>query len=213
MIEKKIFIFDLDGTLVDAYRAIEKSLNFTLRKLGYRAVSYREAKRKVGTGDKHFMEMFFKKNEFRRALRIYRVHHEWSLARYTRSKSGAKRMLYLLKKRNKIIAVASNRPARFTDIIVRHLDIKKYFDGIWCADKINGTKPDPKMVHAILARFGSSRAQAVYIGDMGIDLETAHRAGVDAVFIKGGSSGVAEVATYKNKRVISSLMEILKIYR
>jgi len=32
---KKIFIFDLDGTLVDAYRAIEDSLNYTRKKLGY----------------------------------------------------------------------------------------------------------------------------------------------------------------------------------
>jgi phosphoglycolate phosphatase len=213
MEEKKVFIFDLDGTLVDAYRAIEKSLNFTLRKFKRRPVSYQTVKRTVGRGDKRFMRMFFPGEEFNRALAAYRLHHARSLARFSKLKPGAKRMLYLLKKRNKIVAIASNRPAYFTDIIVRNLGIKKYFDGIWCADKTNGIKPNPKMINAILKKFSLSRSDAVYIGDMGIDLETARRAGVDAVFIKGGSSSVREVARFKNKRIIASLPEILALYR
>jgi phosphoglycolate phosphatase-like HAD superfamily hydrolase len=40
----KAVIFDLDGTLIDAYQAIEKSLNFTLRSLGYKKVSYDQAR-------------------------------------------------------------------------------------------------------------------------------------------------------------------------
>ena len=34
MKEKRLFIFDLDGTLVDAYAAIRESLLYTMRELG-----------------------------------------------------------------------------------------------------------------------------------------------------------------------------------
>lgn len=212
MNKKKIFIFDLDGTLVDAYRAIEESLNFTLRALGHPPVSYATAKRKVGKGDKRFMQTFFSKKEFTKALTIYRRHHKTSLIRLAALKPGAKEMLYLLKKRNKIVAIASNRPQRFTNVILKALKIRKYFDLVVCADTIRGIKPNPKILRAILKRFKLSVQEAVYIGDMGIDLETAKRAGIDAVFVKGGSSTLSEVKQYANKKVVSSLDEILAIF-
>jgi HAD superfamily hydrolase (TIGR01509 family) len=212
MTEKKIFIFDLDGTLVDAYKAIHESLNFTLRVLGHAPVSYTVAKRNVGKGDKRFMRTFFPRKEFTKALRIYRKHHKRALARFTSLKPGAKEMLYLLKKRNKIIAIASNRPQYFTNIILKALKIKKYFDIVVCADTVGGIKPNPKILYAILKRFKLTPQEAVYIGDMGIDLETAKRAGIDAVFVKGGSSTLAQVKRYTKKKVVASLDKIAAMF-
>ena len=45
---KKLFIFDLDGTLVNAYPAIISSFNFTMSKLGYRPKKEAVIKRAVG---------------------------------------------------------------------------------------------------------------------------------------------------------------------
>jgi phosphoglycolate phosphatase-like HAD superfamily hydrolase len=47
---------------------------------------------------------------------------------------------------------------------------------------------------------------------MDIDLETAKRAGVDVIFIKGGSSHASVAGKYKNAKTISSLKEVSKIY-
>jgi phosphoglycolate phosphatase-like HAD superfamily hydrolase len=46
----RLVIFDLDGTPIDAYRAIEKSFNFTMEKLGYPPVDKRIIRRAVGWG-------------------------------------------------------------------------------------------------------------------------------------------------------------------
>jgi phosphoglycolate phosphatase-like HAD superfamily hydrolase len=43
---------------------------------------------------------------------------------------------------------------------------------------------------------------------MDIDLETARRAKIDAVFVKGGSSKLSDVKKYKEKIVINSLKEL-----
>jgi phosphoglycolate phosphatase len=211
--QKKLFIFDVDGTLVDAYRAIEKSLNFTLKKLGLPPVSYQEAKRNVGRGDTLFIETFFPRGNPQRALEVYRAHHEKALLVYSKLKPYAKQVLNVLKNKGMILAVASNRPAYFTDILITKLGIKGYFDCILCADEIKSPKPNPKILNTIVKRFHVRRKETVFVGDMDIDLETAQRAKIDAVFIKGGSSTLQSVKKYANKKIVASLKEILSLYQ
>jgi HAD superfamily hydrolase (TIGR01549 family) len=212
MIEKKLFIFDLDGTLADAYKAIENSLNFTLENLGLKKVSYEEAKRKIGRGDKAFMETFFPASAITKALLIYRAHHKKALRLHSKLRPYAKELLQALKRKRKLTAIASNRPSVYTNLILKSLGIKKYFDIVMCADEIKSNKPNPKILNVILKKLKIKKSDAVFVGDMDIDLETAKRAKVDVVFIKGGSSYLRAVRKYKNKKVINSLKEILKLY-
>ena len=208
---KKLFIFDLDGTVADAYTAIWKSLNFTRGKFGLGPVSYDESKRKVGRGDRLFMEMFFPNDRMEEALDIYKKHHKKSLVRYSKQKKNARKVLSILAKRSKLLAIASNRPYYFTKVILKSLDMKKYFDIVACADQVGSIKPDPGILYYVLRKLRVKIQDAVFIGDMGIDMETAKRASMDAIFITGGSSSVNSVRKYKNKKVIRSLEEILKL--
>ena len=212
MVRKKLFIFDLDGTLVDAYRAIERSLNHTLKNFSYPEVAYRAVKRSVGRGDEAFINNFFPLKQRKKALDIYRRHHQESVLRHSRLMVNARGLLSALKKKNKMVAIASNRPQEFTNKIVNKLNIDSYFNWVLCADTVGSLKPDPKIINTIVDRFGVARKHTVYIGDMDIDLETAKRAKVDAVFIKGGSSNPDQVKKYKNKTTVSSLKEVLALY-
>jgi HAD superfamily hydrolase (TIGR01549 family) len=205
---KKLFIFDLDGTLADAYGAIERSINFTLERLGLPSVAYQEVKRKVGRGDRLFMKSFFHVKDMEKAQKIYRPYHAKALLRHTRLRPYAKKLLYTLKRKKKLLAIASNRPHYYTNIILKKLGIRKYFDIVLCADQISSLKPNPKILYTIIKKLGVSKEEAVYIGDMDIDMETANRAKVDAIFITGGSSALNSVKKYKNKKVIHLLAEI-----
>jgi len=205
---KRLFIFDLDGTLADAYGAIQKSINFTLKRLGLPSVAYKEVKKRVGRGDRLFMKSFFSAKDMEKALKIYRFHHAKALLTYTRLRPYAKRLLYTLKKEKKLLAIASNRPYYYTNIILKKLGIRKYFNIVLCADQINSLKPDPKILYTIIKKLGVNREETVYTGDMDIDMETARRAKVDAIFITGGSSPLNAVKKYKNKKVVHSLAEI-----
>lgn len=210
--KKKLFIFDLDGTLVDAYRAIEKSLNFTRRLLKLPPVSYGKIKKNIGRGDKNFVKTFFPGANAKPALEIYREHHKGALKKYARLKPNAKKLLFILKRKHKIVSIASNRPAAYTHIIVKKTGIGKYLDFVLCADEINSLKPKPKIIELILKKFKTNKEDALYAGDMDIDLETAIRAGVDPVFVLGGSSRLSDVAKYSDKKVVRSLTQIAKIY-
>jgi phosphoglycolate phosphatase len=209
MHDKKLFIFDLDGTLVDAYEAIEKSLNFTLTKLGYSEVSYREVKRTVGKGDKLFIKAFFPAKHRNAALRIYRRHHRKSLVKYARCLPFAGGVLFSLKQQGKIVALASNRPSQFTGIILESTGIKKYFNYVLCADQINSLKPKPKILNVIVKKFRVAKKDSIYVGDMAIDARTAQAAGIDFVYVRGGSSNLSEVKKYKIVKIISSLKMLM----
>ena len=207
--DKKLFMFDLDGTLVDAYRAIAESLNFARKNFGHPDIPFETVKRNVGHGDRNFVAEFFPADEVDAALAVYRSRHTLSLTKYVQLKPYARLLLFRLKQRKKLVAIASNRPRPYTDIILKALDMNKYFDDVLCADEINALKPDPKILYTLLSRFRLSRAQAIFAGDMDVDMETARRAAVDALFVTGGSCSIKDIADYKPVRIVRSLKDIL----
>jgi len=199
---KKLFIFDVDGTLVNAYPAIKKSLNYTLRKLNLTPVSLSKVRKSVGRGDKIFIETFFPEELRGKALKIYRRQHKKDLAKYVKTMPYSRYLLNKLKRKGKFIAVASNRPAVFTRILLKSLGLLKYFDFVACADEVGSLKPNPKILNLIIRHFKVDKTQVLFSGGVDIDLETARRAKIDAVFIKGGSSSIASIRKY-NAQVLA----------
>ena len=204
-------IFDLDGTQIDAYRAIEKSLNFVRCSFGYPAVSYAKVKRAVGLGDKIFIAQFVRPEEVEKGLALYREHHQLSLLRYSFVKPQARQVLTALHKRGIKLAVASNRPTKFSQILIRHLDLDKYFDMIICADKKRELKPAPFLLRKVMKKFTLKPAEVMYVGDMVYDIEAGKNAGVRTVGIVGGSGTRKELASKKPYKIVNNLRQILKI--
>ena len=77
--EIKLIIFDVDGTLIDAYQAIVLSFNFTMRQLRLPPKDFITIKKAVGWGDEKLLSPFVPKKQIQKALTIYRRHHQKSL--------------------------------------------------------------------------------------------------------------------------------------
>src|SRR5262245_35251088 len=118
----KLVIFDLDGTLVDAYKAVAARLNHALKSFKYRVLDDPTIKRYVGWGDKNLVSKFVRPEDVDRMLSVYRAHHRSALKSGTKFLPGAKPLLDALKKDGYQLAIASNRPSRFTHIILKHLE-------------------------------------------------------------------------------------------
>jgi len=205
----KLIIFDLDGTLVDAYRAIEKSLNFTLKELGYRKVSYDAARRAVGLGDKNFIDRFVRPADTEKALSIYREHHARSLARYSRPISGAKKLLAVLRRKGYKLAIVTNRPERFTHILLDHLGIDKYFRLVLCGRSKADIKPNPNLILDAMDKLKVRKDQTLYVGDMVIDIRAGRRAGVRTIAVTTGSCSAAELKKARPFKVIPRVTGVL----
>lgn len=207
----KLIIFDLDGTLADAYPAITQSFNYTMKKLNYPAQNALVIRKAVGWGDANLLEPFVKRQDLKIALDTYRRHHKASLLKRSRLFPGAKRVLDYLKNKGYKLAVASNRPTKFSWILIRKLKLKRYFDYVLCADKLRHIKPDPEILNKIIHRFAVGKKQALYVGDMTIDAQAGRRAKVNTIIVTTGSSSKEEIIKEKPYLIIMKIADLLKI--
>ncbi len=209
----KLVIFDLDGTLVNAYPAVSASINFTLKKMGHAPQSAAVIKRSVGWGDKHLLEGFLGKAKAVEALKIYRRHHMKALraTNGVRFLRGAKGTLAYLKKEGYQLAIATNRPTKYTLLILEILKIGQYFDIVVCADKAKKPKPHPAMLIQILRTLRVTKKDALYVGDMTIDVETGRRAKVRTVAVATGSCTPAQLKQLKPWRMIDKMIRLKTI--
>ena len=207
----RLVIFDLDGTLVDAYSAVIVSFNYTMRSLGYLVQSALVVRRAVGWGDRNLLRPFVRKEDLTRALAIYRGHHRKSLLKGARLFPGARKLLNYLKNKGYLLAIASNRPTEFSGIILRHLGLRKYFKYMLCADKLKHGKPHPEILRKIMQRFSCQPKATLYIGDMAIDAQAGRRGRVRTIMVSTGSSSKSQLQRERPYRIISRLLDLLKI--
>lgn len=211
MAQIKLIIFDLDGTLIDAYPAIIRSFNYTMRKFHYPIQAPAVIRRRVGWGDKNLLKPFVRKKDFNAVLAVYRRHHQRALCQDTRVFTGALRVLGHLKAKGYRLAVASNRPNRFARILLRHLKLQGYFCSVLCADRIKKIKPHPEILRVIMRRCRVTPCQTLYVGDMAIDARAGRRAKVKTVIVTTGSSSKREIAQEAPFRIIAGLKELLGV--
>lgn len=207
----RLVIFDLDGTLVDAYQAIIRSFNYTMKRLGYPGQSALTIRRAVGWGDKRLLAPFIKTKDLNKALSIYRRHHRRALLKGSRMLPGAKALLSYLRKAGYRLAVASNRPTEFSRIIIRHLGLERYLDYVLCGDKLKHMKPHPEILNRIMERFKVKPPQAIFVGDMAVDARAGKRAKVRSVIVTTGSGTRQETAKERPYRIISRLAELRRL--
>jgi phosphoglycolate phosphatase len=201
----KLIIFDLDGTLVNAYAAISSSFNYVMRRLGLKTQSASFIRSLVGWGDINLLKPYVSKGDLEYALNLYREHHKTSLLRHTYLYPYARGLLRRLKAKGYKLAVASNRPSKFSHILLKHLKIKCFFDYVLCADQSGRAKPHPDMLNKIVKRFALKKSQVLYVGDMVIDAQAGKRAKINTVIVTSGSSSKLDIKREQPFRVISAI--------
>lgn len=206
----KLIIFDLDGTLIDAYAAIIDSFNYTMHKLSLPERSSSMIKKAVGWGDENLLKPFVHDRFLTKALNIYRLHHKVSLIKKSKLIPYAKNLLVYLKQKNIKLTVASNRPTKFSLILLKHLRIKNYFDYILCADKLKFRKPHPLILNRIIKKIGASKDETLYLADMALDAMAGKRADIKTIIVLGGSSSKIEIEKEGPFKIVRNLRHGLK---
>ena len=207
----KLIIFDLDGTLIDAYPAITASFNYAMQRLNYPQQEGRVIRRAVGRGDKGLLSPFVEPRDLTQALSLYRRHHQKALLGESRLFPQVKKVLRYLKIKGYRLAVASNRPTKFSWILIRHLGLPKYFDYVLCADKLKTIKPHPEILKRIMHRLAAAASQTLYVGDMVLDAQAGRRAKINTVIVTTGSSSRGEIKKEKPWRIIPKISDLLKL--
>ncbi|MCD8186728.1 MAG: HAD-IA family hydrolase, partial [Rikenellaceae bacterium] len=94
------------------------------------------------------------------------------------------------------LAVASNKYQTATDKLARHYFGPEVFRIILGQRKGIPAKPDPAIVYEILERTGYTPPETLYVGDSGVDMQTALRSGVESVGVSWGFRPREELVEY-----------------
>lgn len=196
---KKLYIFDLDGTLVNSLYDLSDAMNTVLKKYGYPVHDAEKYKYFVGNGTLKLVERAVPESE-RTDERIRSLHSEFSeeytkrAVEKTRPYDGMVQLLNKLKGNGCLLAVASNKPDKFSKYIVETLFGTEIFDIISGKKEDMPAKPAPDIIFDILNRLDVSAENAVMAGDSDVDVLTAHNAGLKCIGCTWGFRGRRELA-------------------
>ena len=187
-------IFDLDGTLVDSYEAITACFNHARAQLGFPPITEGEVRPMVGHGLEALMERAVGEDRMAEGVRLFRAHYDTICEARTRVLPGVVETLAELHRRGFLLGVATNKPVRFARRLLCALGLMPPIAAVRGPGGDIPAKPHPSMLSAVLADLGVKRHASVYVGDMGVDVETARRAGLRVWLVPTGSASRAEVA-------------------
>ena len=187
----KVYIFDLDGTLLDTLTDLAASTNYALREHGMPEHSVDDVRRFVGNGVRKLMERAVPDGAdnplFDEAFATFRQHYMEHALDTTRPYDGVPEMLATLKSRGCRIAVVSNKMMAATQELCQHFfpDTVEVAIGEHEAEGIR-KKPAPDTVYAALSALGVTKDHAVYVGDSDVDIATARHAGLPCISVLWG---------------------------
>ena len=177
----RLFVFDLDGTLVDSLRDLADSANELLVACGGAPLDTDAVGRMVGEGAATLVARVFAAARTPKpadALERFLAIYDTKLLNHTRAYDGIPDALAALARRAPL-AVLTNKPLIATRRILDGLNLSRFFqpDAVLGGDGPLARKPDPAALHALCARANVSAANSILVGDSLIDWETARNAG------------------------------------
>lgn len=217
----RLVIFDLDGTLLYTVPDIAEATNHALSACGYPIHSETSIAGFIGNGINKLFERALPEHarnqeEVLRIRSLFLPYYNEHCADKTRPFGGIPELLREIQAAGIMIAVASNKYHPATAKLVPHFFPDIRFSAIFGEREGVPRKPDPSIVFDILSVSGlhcDDRKTVLYVGDSGVDMQTAANARIEAVGVTWGCRSREELATFAPAHIVDKPEEILAIVR
>jgi phosphoglycolate phosphatase len=211
-------VFDLDGTLLDTLQDIADAANSVLARFGLPIHSVDAYRQFVGQGVRTL---------FRRALPEERgsdafiescaagfredYGRHWNV--HTRPYPGIEELLTELARRGVRMAVLSNKPDAFTKRCIREYFPAARFELVLGQRDGVPQKPHPAGAREIVDHVGIPAERFVYLGDSGLDMQTARDAGMYPVGVSWGFRSIDQLSRAGARAIIRQPIELLEYFQ
>ena len=212
----KGIIFDLDGTLVDSLEDIAESMNKVLLRYSFETHDLQAYKYFIGNGIKNLVREalphYSREDEmiskcFDLMMEEYRDHCTVKTKPY----QGIGELLDELTKHDIRLSVFSNKVDELTKKVVSTLLPDWNFEVVIGASSDIPRKPNPEGAFLISETLRIPPADLIYLGDTGIDMQTATSASMYAVGALWGYRTDEELISNGAKNLILHPLDLLKL--
>ncbi|MEL1241362.1 HAD family hydrolase [Flavobacterium flavipallidum] len=211
----KAVLFDLDGTLVNSLIDIADSINKVLEERNFPTHSYEVVNNFIGSGLRNLVTKALPETHkdeasiestFQAMMTTYRE----NCTNKTFAYDGIVELLDALKSKNIKLAILSNKADELTKKIGLTL-FSDYFDIVLGLKSEATKKPNPLAAIEISNEFGVSPEEFLYVGDSGIDMQTAKNANMHAVGVLWGYRPKEELVAEGAQSIISHPLELIEL--
>lgn len=210
----RVFIFDLDGTLIDSKLDLALSVNATRARFGFNPLPHEQVFGYIGDGAPMLVRRALDHTEddalVEQALDFFLGYYREHMLDNTVAYPGVREGLAHLAEADRLLTVLTNKPVRFSREILEGLKLADYFRLIYGGNSFERKKPDPVGVEAILRETQTEKDQALVVGDSEIDVLTARNAGVRVCGVTYGL-GSQRLDAYPPDLCVSSLIELANL--
>ncbi len=204
-------LFDLDGTLIDSFSALAIAVNHARESAGLPGLEPEEIRKFVGHGVEPLLEQSFGTIPSAEVTRIFNARYDQICCEHSRLLDEVESTLSALAAYGYAMAVCTNKPTGFSQKIIEHLGVASHFSVVAGPDLVGARKPDPAHVHWVLDALECSPSDALFVGDMVVDIDAARGAGVDVAVITAESRDVASLVRAEPDYILSRFGELLQI--
>ena len=206
-------LFDLDGTLTDSKPGIIECIAYALEKEN---VPYTNQilDKMVGPPFRVSMHDFLglEMPEIEKLIGIYRGVYEEYGYKNCKVFEGVEQMLSALKNAGKVLGVATSKPIKFTQMIMRDFDLGKYFDYVAGASSDASKEAKSDVIQGALENLGvKDKSKVLMVGDRLYDIEGAHMQGIDCAAVLYGYGSKEEFEEYKAEHILAAPDDVVKL--
>jgi len=185
-----LFIFDLDGTLIDSALDLALSVNATRRHMDMLELDHGTINSYVGEGARVLLERAMgpgaPEETVSRALDFFLTFYRAHSLEHTKLYPGVREAIDELHARGKNLAVLTNKPVRISLDILAALGLGEKFFRVYGGNSFATKKPDPEGARKLLEENHVPAEQTVIVGDSHTDVETGKNAGLWTIGVTYG---------------------------
>lgn len=213
--DKKIILFDLDGTLTDSGPGIMNCVKYSLERTGRQPVTEEVLRSFIGPPlVNQFMDAIgMTKQEAIDSVRIFRERYSVTGIYENSLYPGINELLSGLSDKGYKLGIASAKPMKFVERVTEYFDIKKYFDVVKGAlsDNENPNKID--VLGRAMAEAGyEDKKELVYmVGDRRYDAAGAKLCGIGFYGAAWGYAAKGELESAGAKHIASDPYELFEM--
>jgi HAD superfamily hydrolase (TIGR01509 family) len=203
-ISTECVLFDWDGTLLDSFQADAEAYFQMFAALGM-SWSMAELKRHYSPNwHRVYRAARLPVTKWDQADRLWRRFYRKQLPEL---QPGARQVLRVLERRFTLALVSSGSRARVRRQLREH-GLAAIFRAKVCSEDAPRRKPHPAPLRMALDRLHLAPRECVYVGDAPEDIEMAHRAGVRAIGVLGGSPVPERLRAASPDAMITTIREL-----